>query len=113
MPHGGDSNDLLIRILPWFLSCATGNSCRSHMAEGNPSGGVKGQFRVAQCRQQTAGHGHHPLAIKALAEIGSLDISGHTSKHMNDFLTQSSRWRTDINRVRKRGASLSPGSRVR
>src|SRR5204863_7166944 len=29
----------------------------------------------------------HPLAIKALAEIG-IDISAHTSKHMDDFLKQ-------------------------
>lgn len=29
----------------------------------------------------------HPLAIKVLAEIG-IDISGHTSRHMSEFLTQ-------------------------
>jgi arsenate reductase len=29
----------------------------------------------------------HPLAIWILAEIG-IDISGHTSKHMNEFLNQ-------------------------
>jgi arsenate reductase len=29
----------------------------------------------------------HPLAIQAMREIG-IDISGHRSKHMNDFLQQ-------------------------
>ena len=29
----------------------------------------------------------HPLSIKVLAEIG-IDISAHTSKHMNEFLTR-------------------------
>jgi arsenate reductase len=29
----------------------------------------------------------HPLAVKAMAEIG-VDISAHTSKHMNEFLNQ-------------------------
>ncbi len=29
----------------------------------------------------------HPLAIRALGEIG-IDISAHHSKHMNEFLTQ-------------------------
>jgi arsenate reductase len=29
----------------------------------------------------------HPLAIKAMAEIG-MDISGHRSKHLDEFLNQ-------------------------
>ena len=29
----------------------------------------------------------HPLAIRALAEIG-IDISAHTSKHLGEFLTE-------------------------
>ncbi len=56
------------------------------MAEGILRAASKGQFRVASAGSKPVGH-VHPLAIKALAEIG-LDISGHTSKHMNDFLTQ-------------------------
>src|SRR5678816_3233976 len=72
--------------LPLVLVLCTGNSCRSHMAEGILRAASKGQFRVASAGSKPAGH-VHPLAIKALAEIG-LDISKHTSKHMNDFLTQ-------------------------
>ena len=40
-----------------------------HSAGSNPSGYV------------------HPLSIEVLSEIG-IDISSHTSKHMNDFLDQ-------------------------
>lgn len=70
--------------LPLILVLCTGNSCRSHMAEGILRAVCKGQFRVASAGSKPAGY-VHPLAIKALAEIG-LDISSHTSKHMNDFL---------------------------
>ena len=72
--------------LPLVLVLCTGNSCRSHMAEGILQAASKGQFRVASAGSKPAGY-VHPLAIKALSEIG-LDISAHTSKHMNDFLTQ-------------------------
>jgi arsenate reductase len=57
------------------------------MAEGILRSAAQGQFRVASAGSKPAGH-VHPLAIKAMAEIG-IDISAHTSKHMNDFLSQS------------------------
>lgn len=72
--------------LPLVLVLCTGNSCRSHMAEGILRAASKGQFRVASAGSKPAGY-VHPFAIKALSEIG-IDISAHTSKHMNDFLTQ-------------------------
>ena len=72
--------------VPLVLVLCTGNSCRSHMAEGILRAASKGRFRVASAGSKPAGY-VHPLAIKTLAEIG-LDISGHTSKHMNDFLNQ-------------------------
>ena len=72
--------------LPLVLVLCTGNSCRSHMAEGILRAASQGRFRVASAGSNPAGY-VHPLAIKALAEIG-LDISAHTSKHMNDFLNQ-------------------------
>lgn len=56
------------------------------MAEGILRAAAKGQFRVASAGSNPAGY-VHPLAIKALAEIG-IDISSHTSKHMNDFLKE-------------------------
>lgn len=72
--------------LPLILVLCTGNSCRSHLAEGILRAASQGRFRVASAGSKPAGY-VHPLAIKALAEMG-LDISTHTSKHMNDFLDQ-------------------------
>lgn len=57
------------------------------MAEGILRAASKGQFRVASAGSKPAGY-VHPLAIRALSEIG-IDLSGHTSKSMNDFLSQS------------------------
>lgn len=70
--------------LPLVLVLCTGNSCRSHMAEGILRAASQGAFAVASAGSKPAGY-VHPLAIKALAEIG-IDISSHTSKHLNDFL---------------------------
>lgn len=72
--------------LPFVLVLCTGNSCRSHLAEGILRAAGRGGFRVASAGSQPAGY-VHPLAIRAMQEIG-LDISAHSSKHMNDFLKQ-------------------------
>lgn len=69
---------------PLILILCTGNSCRSHLAEGILRAASHGQFEVASAGSKPAGY-VHPLGIKAMAEIG-LDISRHTSKHMNEFL---------------------------
>ena len=69
---------------PLVLVLCTGNSCRSHMAEGISRAASKGNFEVASAGSKPAGY-VHPLAIRALAEIG-MDISQHSSKHMNTFL---------------------------
>jgi arsenate reductase len=69
---------------PLILVLCTGNSCRSHMAEGILRAASKGAFEVASAGSKPAGY-VHPLAIKALSENG-IDISQHTSKHMKDFL---------------------------
>jgi arsenate reductase len=50
-----------------ILRAAAGDILEVHSAGSKPAGYV------------------HPQAIAALAEIG-IDIAGHTSKHMNDFL---------------------------
>ena len=71
---------------PLVLILCTGNSCRSHLAEGLLRS-VAGDFlEVASAGSNPAGY-VHPLGIKAMAEIG-IDISAHGSKHMNDFLTR-------------------------
>lgn len=71
---------------PLVLVLCTGNSCRSHMAEGILRAAAEDKFRVGSAGSKPAGY-VHPLAIKALAEIG-IDISGHRSRHMNDFLKE-------------------------
>lgn len=54
------------------------------MAEGILRRAAKGAFEVASAGSNPAGY-VHPLAIKALEEIG-IDISDHTSKHLDTFL---------------------------
>jgi arsenate reductase (thioredoxin) len=71
---------------PLVLILCTGNSCRSHLAEGMLRAAAKGRFRVASAGSKPAGY-VHPLAVRAMAEIG-IDLSGHRSKHMNEFLDQ-------------------------
>ena len=70
---------------PTILVLCTGNSCRSHLAEGILLAALTEDFRVASAGSNPAGY-VHPLAIRAMAEIG-IDISGHHSKHMDEFLT--------------------------
>jgi arsenate reductase len=72
--------------MPTLLILCTGNSCRSHLAEGILRAALGDQYQVASAGSKPAGY-VHPLAIKAMSEIG-LDISAHTSKHMNEFLSQ-------------------------
>jgi len=73
-------------IKPLVLILCTGNSCRSHMAEGILKAAAGDQLNVQSAGSKPAGY-VHPLAIRALAEIG-IDISGHHSKHMDEFLSQ-------------------------
>lgn len=71
---------------PKVLILCTGNSCRSHMAEGILRNAASELIEVASAGSNPSGY-VHPKAITALNEIG-IDISSHTSKHMNDFLDQ-------------------------
>jgi arsenate reductase len=71
---------------PTVLILCTGNSCRSHLAEGVLRVAAKDRFLVASAGSKPAGY-VHPLAIRAMAEIG-IDITSHTSKHMDGFLGQ-------------------------
>jgi arsenate reductase len=66
------------------LILCTGNSCRSHMAEGILRHAAGDLFDVFSAGSKPAGY-VHAKAIAALAELG-IDISRHTSKHMNQFL---------------------------
>jgi len=69
---------------PTVLILCTGNSCRSHMAEGILRAAAGDVLDVQSAGSKPAGY-VHPLAIRALAEIG-IDISGHRSKHLDEFL---------------------------
>lgn len=72
--------------LPLVLVLCTGNSCRSHLAEGLFRAASKGRFQVASAGSKPAGY-VHPLAIQVMKEVG-IDISAHHSKHLNEFLDQ-------------------------
>lgn len=72
---------------PLILILCTGNSCRSHLAEGILRAALGENYNVQSAGSNPAGH-VHPLAIKVMAEIG-LDISTHRSKHLNEFLNQN------------------------
>lgn len=71
---------------PLILVLCTGNSCRSHLAEGILKAALGSGYRVASAGSKPAGY-VHPLAIRAMEEIG-IDISAHTSKHLDEFLSQ-------------------------
>jgi arsenate reductase len=69
---------------PLILVLCTGNSCRSHLAEGILRQALGDGYRVESAGSKPAGF-VHPLAIRAMREI-DLDISGHRSKHLEEFL---------------------------
>lgn len=66
------------------LILCTGNSCRSHMAEGILRHAAGDVFEVYSAGSKPAGY-VHSNAIAVLKEIG-IDISGHSSKHLDQFL---------------------------
>ena len=72
---------------PAILILCTGNSCRSHLAEGILRAALNDKFRVASAGSKPAGY-VHPLAIRVMQEIG-IDISGHHSKHLDEFLSDN------------------------
>ncbi len=72
---------------PLILILCTGNSCRSHLAEGILQRALGDAFEVASAGSKPAGY-VHPLAIKALAEI-DIDISSNRSKHLDEFLSRN------------------------
>ena len=69
---------------PKVLILCTGNSCRSHIAEGILRKEAKGLVDVCSAGSNPAGY-VHPMAIEVMQEIG-IDISAHTSKHLDTFL---------------------------
>jgi arsenate reductase len=74
------------KMKPTILILCTGNSCRSHLAEGILSAASGNSLNAQSAGSKPAGY-VHPLAIQVMKEIG-IDISGHRSKHMDEFLQQ-------------------------
>jgi len=69
---------------PTVLILCTGNSCRSHLAEGILRAAAGDLLDVQSAGSKPAGF-VHPLAIQAMQEIG-IDISAHRSKPLSEFL---------------------------
>lgn len=72
---------------PLVLVLCTGNSCRSHMAEGILRAAAGDLFEVASAGSKPSGY-VHLKSIQVMKEIG-IDISSHTSKHMDEFLDKN------------------------
>lgn len=71
---------------PTVLILCTGNSCRSHMAEGILRQAAGDLLDVRSAGSRPAGY-VHPKAIQVMAEIG-IDLSAHRSKSLEEFLAQ-------------------------
>lgn len=69
---------------PLILILCTGNSCRSHLAEGLLREMASDLFEVASAGSEPAGY-VHPKALAVMAEIG-IDLSTHRSKPLSEFL---------------------------
>ena len=74
------------KVKPTILILCTGNSCRSHVAEGILRATAGDILDVQSAGSKPVGY-VHPLAIQVMKEIG-IDISTHRSKHMDEFLKQ-------------------------
>jgi arsenate reductase len=68
------------------LFLCTGNSCRSQMAEAIVNSRLADRWEAFSAGSRPAGY-VHPLALKALSELG-IDHHGR-SKSMDEFLGQS------------------------
>ena len=71
---------------PTVLILCTGNSCRSHLAEGILRAAVGDLLNVQSAGSRPAGY-VHPLGLQVMREIG-IDLSAHRSKHLDEFLNQ-------------------------
>ena len=71
---------------PLVLILCTGNSCRSHIAEGILRAAAGDLIEVASAGSKPAGY-VHPKSIEVMREIG-IDISAHHSKHLDEFLNR-------------------------
>ena len=96
---------------PVILILCTGNSCRSHLAEGILQDALGPAWKVASAGSKPAGY-VHPLAIRAMAEIG-IDISSHHSKHLEQFLDDNVETVITVCGNADQACPLFPGQRNR
>lgn len=96
---------------PVILILCTGNSCRSHLAEGILQHALGPAWKVASAGSKPAGY-VHPLAIRAMAEIG-IDISSHHSKHLEQFLDDNVETVITVCGNADQACPLFPGQRNR
>ncbi len=92
---------------PTVLILCTGNSCRSHMAEGVLRAVAGDVVDVQSAGSKPAGY-VHPLAIAVMREIG-IDLSGHTSKHIREFLDREVRTVITVCGVADQACPIYPG----
>ena len=71
------------------LFLCTGNSCRSHMAEGWLRHLAGDRYEALSAGSDPAGS-VHPGAVAAMAEVG-VDLTGHRSKSIAEFLPPAGR----------------------
>src|SRR4051812_35589073 len=92
------------------LFLCTGNSCRSHMAEGILRQLAGERFDVFSAGSKPAGY-VHPLAIKAMAELGA-DIAGHHSKPVTEFTGQPFAYVITVCDNAKEACPVFPGTQM-
>ncbi len=92
------------------LILCTGNSCRSQMAEGilRHYGGDKFEVFSAGTKPSKV----NETAIKVMKEIG-IDISGHRSKHVDEFTGQKIDYVISVCDNAKESCPIFPGGTTR
>ncbi|PTY08269.1 low molecular weight phosphatase family protein [Opitutaceae bacterium EW11] len=71
---------------PTVLILCTGNSCRSHFAEGIVRAVASDFLDVVSAGSKPAGY-VHPLGINVMQEI-QIELSDYTSKHMSIVMSR-------------------------
>lgn len=101
-----DAADMKSKVL---ILC-TGNSCRSQMAEGvlRHYGSDKFEVLSAGTRPSKV----NETAIKVMKEIG-IDISGHRSKHVDEFTGQKIDYVISVCDNAKESCPIFPGGTTR
>ncbi len=92
------------------LILCTGNSCRSQMAEGflRHYGGDKCEAFSAGTKPSKV----NETAIKVMKEVG-VDISGHRSKHVNEYLNEPFDYVISVCDNAKESCPVLPGAAVK